>query len=181
MTRRLSLAWSLVLLFGATALGACAEMNAPVDPPPRSLELTGDDLDLCMNDWPRVGRYRITNLRGDVDASVAVAESPSGGVFPPGTLIQLFPGEAMLKRDEGFDATTNDWEFFALSTSLSGTTITARGAADTINMFGGSCFDCHSLAEPQWDFVCGEDHGCDPLGVGDEFIALLQNNDPRCR
>ena len=165
-----------LLAVSTVFLGSCA-----TEVPPRSLDVTGADLDLCMNDWPQVGRYRITNLLGDVEASVAVAESPTGGVFPPGTLIQLFPGEAMLKREAGFDAATNDWEFFALEASIEGTTIVTRGAAETINMFGGNCFDCHSLADPQWDFVCGDDHGCDPLGVNDQFITLLQRGDLRCR
>ena len=168
-------AFTIIALIGLT-LSACADA-----PPPRSLDVTGEDLDLCMNDWPQVGRYRITNLRGDIDASVAVAESPDGGIFPPGTLIQLFPGEAMLKRDPGFDEMTNDWEFFALESTEVGTTIVTRGAADTINMFGGNCFDCHSLAEPQWDFVCSDDHGCDPIDASDELINLLQRSDPRCR
>lgn len=146
-----------------------------------SLDVTGEDLDRCMNEWPQVGLMRITNLLGDVDASVAVAESPSGGVYPPGTLIQLFPGEAMLKREVGWNAATNDWEFFTLDVQVDGVTIAARGAEDTINMFGGNCFECHSLAEPQWDFVCGDDHGCDPLPVGEDFIRSLQNGDLRCR
>ncbi len=149
--------------------------------PVASLDVTGEDLDLCMNDWPQVRLLRITNLLGDVDSSVAVAESPTGGMYPPGTLIQLFPGEAMLKREVGWNPTTNDWEFFALDVQEDGVTITARGAEDTVNMFGGNCFDCHRLAEPQWDFVCGEDNGCNPLPIGEDFIRGLQESDARCR
>lgn len=145
------------------------------------LELTAEDLDQCMRDWPRVGRYHVTNVLGDVEASVAVAESPTGGTFPPGSLLQLFPGEAMLKREAGFDAMTNDWEFFALDVQVDGVTITARGAADTVNMFGGNCFGCHSGAAPEWDFVCGLDHGCAELGVDEGLILTLQRGDLRCR
>ena len=32
-----------------------------------------------------------------------------------------------------------------------------------MNRFGGNCFDCHSQAELQWDMVCQEDRGCEPL------------------
>jgi hypothetical protein len=39
----------------------------------------------------------------------------------------------------------------------------------------------HSLAEPQWDFTCEQDHGCDPLPVGRDVIELVQDADPRPR
>lgn len=163
-------------------------MDAALPPEPDAgppfgdgLDVSGADLDLCMNDWERVRAFRITNLLGDVAGSVAVANSPTGGVYPPGTLIQLFPGEAMLKRGAGWNPTTSDWEFFALEATADYTRITARGAEDTVNMFGGNCFGCHSAAAPEWDLVCEQDHGCEPLPVGREFIDTLQASDPRCR
>jgi hypothetical protein len=97
-------------------------------------------------------------------------------------VIQLFPGEAMAKRQRGWDPATNDWEFFALQVTAVGTEIVTRGAAETVNQFGGNCFACHAKAAPQWDFVCESGRGCDPLPdiVSDDFINLLQQGDPRC-
>ena len=45
------------------------------------------------------------------------ANNPDGGVYPVGTVIQLVPQEAMVKRAAGFDPATNDWEFFSLDVS----------------------------------------------------------------
>jgi hypothetical protein len=85
-----------------------------------------------------------------------------------------------VKRAPGFDPASNDWEFFNLEVSAQGTTIRARGGAEVINRFGGtSCADCHNKAEPKWDFVCEQDHGCDPLPIGDDVIAAVQRADPR--
>jgi hypothetical protein len=134
----------------------------------------------CILEWPRVRRFRITNVRGHLDEALAVANSPTGGTYPVGTIIQLVPSEAMVKRGRGWSPETNDWEFFALDVRADGTTIRSRGARETVNAFGGNCFDCHSLAAPQWDFVCEDSHGCDPLPIGPETFERLQNGDPRC-
>jgi hypothetical protein len=148
--------------------------------PSEDPNLSAEDFD-CILDWPKVHRFRITNVLGDVDASVAVANSPDGGVYPIGTLIQLIPTEAMVKRAPGFAPQTNDWEFFALSVSAQGTEILERGSDQVVNAFGGNCLDCHSKAAPQWDLVCEQDHGCDPLPFTAEQIETVQNADPRCR
>lgn len=148
--------------------------------------VVGEDLDMtpedfvCVLDWDLVRRFRITNLLGHLDEALAVAESPDGGVYPVGTVIQLIPGEAMVKRATGWSPETNDWEFFSLATSADGTEILARGATRVVNQFGGNCFGCHSAAEPQWDLVCETDHGCAPLPIGPDVIEMLQNGDPRC-
>jgi hypothetical protein len=57
--------------------------------------------------------------------------------------------------------------------------VLAGGGAEVINRFGGSCADCHSLAEPQFDFVCEADHGCEPLPIDDAVIESVQAADPR--
>jgi hypothetical protein len=143
-------------------------------------EPTAEDF-VCIKELGHfTGRYWVGNLLGDLQASIDVAESPTGGTFPPGTVIQLVPQEAMVKRAPGWDAQTNDWEFFFLEASADGTTIVTRGAAETENAFGGNCFDCHKKADPQWDMVCGLDHGCDPLRFGESFFLGLQDSDPRC-
>jgi hypothetical protein len=95
--------------------------------------------------------FYVDNLRGNLDATLAAANSATGAVYPPGSVLQLIPGEAMVKRDKGFDATTHDWEFFELDVSKDGTRVRKRGAADVVNRFGGNCFQCHIQAAPQWD------------------------------
>ncbi|MFV8754129.1 hypothetical protein ACNOYE_26600 [Nannocystaceae bacterium ST9] len=135
----------------------------------------------CILDWPKVHRFRVTNVLGDVDATLAVANSGVGGDYPVGSLIQLIPTEAMVKRAPGFAPQAHDWEFFSLSVSADGTEILDRGSDQVVNAFGGNCFDCHAKAAPQWDFVCEQDHGCDPLPFTEEQITAVQNADPRCR
>jgi hypothetical protein len=101
-------------------------------------------------------------------------------VYPPGSVIQLVPGEAMVKRDKGFNAATRDWEFFELDVSKDGTQIRTRGFADVVNRFGGNCFACHVAARPEWDLVCEADHGCASIPVTRAMIGALQRTDPRC-
>ena len=135
---------------------------------------------VCVRDWPKVRAFHITNLLGYEAEALAVANSPDGGTYPPGTVIQLIPTEAMVKREAGWSPGTNDWEFFALQVDAQGTTIAARGKTEVVNAFNGNCFDCHAKAEPQWDLVCEDTHGCDPLFIDDEVIQALQDGDPRC-
>ncbi len=149
--------------------------------------LLPDDLDMTAADFPclttgtKVRGFYIWNLTGRLDETLAVANSETGGTYPVGTLIQLVPSEAMVKRKAGFSAATKDWEFFALDVRDDGsTTIVARGAEVTKNQFGGNCAECHSKAEPQWDFVCEDTHGCDPLPLTDDLIQIIQDSDPRC-
>ena len=62
-----------------------------------------------------------------------------------------------------------------------GTRILSRGGAKVLNRFGGSCASCHSAVAPQFDLVCGTNHGCPPLPIGPDVIAALQKSDPRPR
>ena len=142
------------------------------DPSPEDFE--------CLTNWEKVRRFRIANGLGRLDEALDVANNPEGGVYPVGTIIQLVPVEAMVKRAEGFSPETNNWEFFSLSASVDGTEIVQRGTAEVNNMFGGNCLDCHAKAEPQFDFVCEQTHGCDPLPIGEDIINTLQETDPRC-
>lgn len=135
----------------------------------------------CVLKWPKVRNFRITNLLGDTAASVAVANAPGNGNYPVGTLIQLVPTEAMVKRKAGFNPAGNDWEFFFLTVTADGTTITARGTDKVANAFGGNCLSCHKKAEPKYDFVCEKGHGCDKLPFGDDVILKVQDADPRCK
>ncbi len=143
------------------------------------LDMQAEDF-VCILGWDKVRKFRITNLLGHRDEALAVAADPSGGVYPVGTVIQLIPNEAMVKRAIGFSPENADWEFFALETSAAGAVIMARGTSEVVNGFGSNCFDCHAKAAPQWDRICEEGHGCDPLPFTAEQIEMVQQGDPRC-
>jgi mono/diheme cytochrome c family protein len=134
----------------------------------------------CISDGTKVRKFFVKNLIGDLEASLAVANGDADPPYPPGTLLQLVPQEAMVKRELGFSPETNDWEFFFLSVSPQETTIVQRGKDDAENAFGANCFACHSLAVSN-DFVCETSNGCDPLAIGDDLISSLQTGDPRCQ
>jgi hypothetical protein len=127
----------------------------------------------------KVRGFYIDNRLGHLDEALEVANSPDGGTYPVGTIIQLVPQEAMVKRRAGFSPATNDWEFFFLDVSPAGTIIEVRGADEVVNRFGGNCATCHSAADPQFDMVCEDDHGCDPLPIDDNLILAIQEADPR--
>lgn len=154
-----------------------AVIQAAVDGP----ELTIDaDSFLCLGDMTAVRHFFVDNLLGNLDETVAVAESTDGGVYPPGSVVQLVPTEAMVKHGPGYNAATRDWEFFELDVSAEGSSIRNRGFVDVINKFGGNCFGCHIKAEPKYDLICELEHGCDPIPVTREMIAGIQAADPRC-
>lgn len=133
--------------------------------------------------------FFVDNLLGDLDATLAIAQSPTGGVYPVGSVVQLVPTEVMVKREAGYNPTTKDWEFFELAVSPAGSEITVHGAFEVVNKFGGNCFGCHIKAKPQWDMICEKDHGCDPITFEKEgktitltqqMIEGIQKMDPRC-
>jgi hypothetical protein len=132
----------------------------------------------CLTKMTAVRQFYVGNLQGNLAATLATANSPKGNVYPAGSLVQLIPGEAMVKRESGFDATTSDWEFFQLEPSKDGTRIKQRGTTQVSNRLG-TCFGCHKAA-PRWDFVCETDHGCAPLPITGAMIRALQRTDPRC-
>lgn len=135
----------------------------------------------CITEMTPVRHFYVDNLLGNLEATMAVATSSTGGVYPPGSVVQLLPTEVMIKHGTGWNAGTRDWEFFELDVSEDGSTIRNRGFVDVINRFGGNCFGCHVKARPQWDLICEKDHGCDPVPVTAEMILELQQTDPRCR
>ncbi|HTM22592.1 MAG TPA: hypothetical protein VL172_18850 [Kofleriaceae bacterium] len=176
-------------LVGVWMMAACGGGDAAApDAAPGSEPdaAAAEDLDMqasdftCILDGTHVRQFYVKNLLGHLDAALEVANSASGGRYPVGTLLQLVPQEAMVKRAAGWNPTTNDWEFFSLSVSGPTTTIQARGVQDVNNAFGDNCFACHSQAEPQWDLICEDTHGCDPLQISDQIIVNLQNGDSRC-
>jgi hypothetical protein len=123
--------------------------------------------------------FFVDNRRGHLDEALAIARADEGGEYPVGTILQLVPQEAMVKRRDGWNPATHDWEFFFLDVGPAGTEIVTRGADEVVNRFGGNCASCHTAAEPQFDFVCEQDHGCDPLPIGHDIIEAVQEADPR--
>lgn len=135
----------------------------------------------CITDMTPVRGFYVSNLLGDRDATLAVANSPDGGTYPPGSVVQLVPTEAMVKHEAGYSPATGDWEFFELDVSDTGTAVRKRGFADVVNRFGGNCFACHVRAEAKWDKICETGHGCDPIPLTRAMVQVLQKSDPRCK
>ena len=169
-------------LFLAFAIGGCSDgggsSSAPTAPP-EDFVASASDFE-CLQHWSRVRNIRLTNKLGHLDEALALAENPEEGKeYPVGTIIKLFPGEAMVKRGPDFDPDNHSWEYFELNVSAQGTEIRKRGRDEIVNMFGGQCFGCHEAAR-DFDFICEETHGCVKLPVSGDQIARLQDSDPRC-
>jgi hypothetical protein len=125
--------------------------------------------------------FFVDNRLGHRDEAVAIARANQGGTYPVGTILQLVPQEAMVKRSPGWSPATNDWEFFFLNVAADGTKIVTRGKDQVVNRFGGNCASCHAAAESKFDFVCENDHGCRSLPIGHDVIEVVQDADPRPR
>lgn len=164
---------------GNPATGADAPATSSDAPAStEDLDMKATDFE-CILRWDKVGGYRITNKLGHDPLPIA-NNAGGGGPFPVGTIVQIVPTEAMVKRRAGFSAMTHDWEFFSLGVTASGTTITKRGTTDVVNAFNGNCLTCHAKAAPAFDLVCGTTHGCDPLPLSEAQLVTLQNKDARC-
>ena len=173
---------TLAALVSATTLGIGVAVLLSVGPGEAADAAVIDATSFrCITSMTPVRQFYVDNLRGDLPATLAAANSATGAVYPPGSVIQLIPGEAMVKREKGFNVATRDWEFFELDVSKDGTQIRKRGFADVVNRFGGNCFACHIAARPEWDLVCESDHGCKPIPVTRAMIGALQRTDPRCK
>ena len=161
--------------------GLASEASTSLDviDPGKSVMVT-DDSFVCLTNMQPVRGFFVGNLLGNLEETVAAANQPAGAPYPPGSIVQLIPAEAMVKHHKGWNAKTNDWEFFELDVKEEGAKIKVRGSTHVVNKFGGNCFECHQMAKPQWDFICEEGHGCDPLPIPDFLIRWTQSNDPRC-
>ena len=139
--------------------------------------VTEADFD-CLKAWPQVGGVRVRSVSGHhAEAELAVE---AGGPFPVGTILQLFPEEAMVKRGQGFSPATNDWEFLVLSNAHGETRIEARGTTEVRNV-AGTCAGCHAEAEPRYDMVCRTGRGCKPLpGIALRLAERSLQRDSRC-
>jgi hypothetical protein len=140
----------------------------------------------CLTEMTPVRGFFVDNLLGNVAETVAAAEQEKG-VYPVGSVIQLIPTEVMVKREAGYNQVTKDWEFIELAVNEQGSAIKVRGAFEVVNQFGGNCFACHVKAKPEFDMICEQEHGCDPIvlpngvTVSQEMIKGMQKQDPRCK
>lgn len=168
-----------------TADGSATDGNVGED-----FVATLSDFDCNRNsEWTLVGIARYKNMRGHDAEMLAVAGSATGGTYPVGTIVQLNPLEAMVKRAQGFDATSNDWEFFLFNgppDGGTGVTIANRGGGASVSNARGTCLSCHMPAQTPFDLVCGEPveggpttaHGCVPLAA--DPAVLVARPDPKC-
>jgi hypothetical protein len=163
----------------AALLLACQSLAAPPAPP--QLPAISDNSFRCLTQMTHVRHFYVDNLVGNLSGTVHAAQSTSGEPYPLGSVVQLVPGEVMVKREKGFNAATRDWEFFELDVSADGSKIRVRGFAEVVNRFGGNCFACHIKAQPQWDLICDNSHGCDPIPLTRAMTGALQRTDPRCK
>jgi len=134
----------------------------------------------CITDMTPVRHFYVDNLLGNLEETVAVAKAGKGD-YPQGSVLQLMPNEVMIKQQKGFNPETRDWEFFWIDVDKDGSKIFRRGFAEVNNRFGLNCFTCHVKARPEFDLVCEQDHGCDPIPVTRAMFGALQRTDPRCK
>ena len=110
----------------------------------------------CILDWPKV---RNTHIKNDDPEKLKEAirifrDSVPNTEYPVGTILQLIPSEAMIKHPRGTFAKTNDWEFFSLDLSATGTKISERGDNVINHLQGVTCLilklgDDNSLCGPR--------------------------------
>ncbi len=180
---RIAFAISAIVVLAACAAAPTepvASMAAPAAAPaPKALEITEASFG-CIRDMTAVRGFYVSNLLGNIDATVAAANAGEGAKYPVGSVVQLVPGEAMVKHPAGYDAATNDWEFFELDVKPGQPTkIRVRGTTQVVNQFGGNCLSCHAPAV-KYDMVCEQTHGCLPIPITPVMSRAIQKTDPRC-
>jgi mono/diheme cytochrome c family protein len=163
----------------AALLLVLAFVGAGAADPAKSVAITETSFK-CIRDLHAVRGFYVDNLLGNLDGTLAVANSPTGGVYPPGSLVQLLPGEVMVKREAGFNAATHDWEFFELDVSPQGSVIRKRGFTEVVNRFGGNCFGCHAAAKPGGTSV-RDDSRLRQSAHDAHDPRLAEKTDPRCK
>jgi hypothetical protein len=134
----------------------------------------------CIKNGIKVGHFYVENRLGHLDAAVAAAKSAEPGLsYPVGTIVRLFPLEAMVKRGGAQFAATGGWEMFQLKLDDAGKPVIGQRGSAEVHNGSGSCAGCHSAAKA-YDFVCGTTHGCGAIPASEAGIALLQDADPQC-
>ena len=137
----------------------------------------------CLTDGvqPQGKRFRIFGKKRIVKKALRKTTTGKlGKGYPVGTILQLFPFEAMAKRGGKFNKEGNGWEYFKLKPNADGTTeILARGTTDVLNFQNSSCQACHQRIAPDHDSVCEFVIGPEGIGLSDELVRGLQK-DVRC-
>ncbi len=172
MTNRFSRLAIVAVVCSGVAVAATPQKTAPA-------EITADSFK-CIRDMTPVRGFYVANLNGNLKGTLAAANTATGAVYPPGSVVQLVPTEVMVKREPGFNAATKDWEFFELDVTNGKSTIRTRGFVDVVNRFNGNCFACHIKARPEFDLICETGHGCDPIPLTPVMVKAIQKTDPRC-
>lgn len=166
-------------------MGALVALFSSLASAEEKVEFTAADFK-CLTQMTPVRGFFVDNLLGNLKETIKAAEAEEGIVYPVGSVVQLVPSEVMVKREAGFNSITKDWEFVELKVSEQGSEINVRGAFEVVNKFGGNCFACHAKAKPEFDMICEQDHGCDPITLPNghvltqEMIKGVQQSDPRC-
>ena len=169
--------WVMILFI--TLISSTASYAAT--PAAASAAITIDEESFsCIREMTPVRHFYVDNLLGDIEGTLAAANSPEGAVYPIGSVVQLVPTEVMVKREPGTFMATGDWEFFELEVNESVSTIAKRGFVDVVNRFGGNCFAYHAPAKEKWDFICEAGHGCEPIPINHKMTGALQRSAPRC-
>jgi hypothetical protein len=106
-----------------------------------------------------------------------------GKGLPVGTVLQLVPFEAMVKRGGQFNREGHGWEYFSLNPKADGTTeIVLRGQTEVLSAFTHtSCQNCHENLAAHRDAICEFVQGPAGIGLTDDLLAVIQNGDPRCK
>ncbi len=106
-----------------------------------------------------------------------------GEGLPRGTVLQLVPQEAMVMRGGKFNRDGHGWEYFSLDPKSDGTSeILARGTSEVTGaVTHTSCQKCHEMFAADHDAICEFVIGTAGIGLTDDFLALIQNADARCK
>jgi hypothetical protein len=171
MTRSRCLALALVLVVAASAYA-------------REFVAEADDFK-CLTDGTKAPgkHFYISNLRKR-KLNKALKKTMTGKVgkgYPVGTILQLFPFEAMAKRGGKFNREGGGWEYFQLNITPDGQTeILKRGTAEVTGLTGTSCQNCHLNLAADHDSICEFVIGVEGLGLTEEIVAAFQASDARC-
>lgn len=166
---------------GATALVLTLGMAQAAEGGAAQSQLKIDDHSFkCITQMTPVRHFYVDNVAGHLAETVAVAKAGKGE-YPVGSVVQLMPNEVMIKHEKGFNAATHDWEFFWVDVDKDGSKIFRRGFVEVNNRFGLNCFACHVKAHAEFDLICEQGHGCDPIPVTHAMFGALQRTDPRCK
>jgi hypothetical protein len=169
----------LTALLGAVCLLVVPFANAADSATAPKLKID-DNSFKCITEMTPVRHFYVDNLLGNLTGTVAVAKA-GRGEYPEGSVVQLIPNEVMIKHEKGFNPATRDWEFFYIDVDEHASKIFRRGFAEVNNRFDQNCFACHVQARAEFDLICEQDHGCDPIPITRAMFGALQRTDPRCK